>query len=415
MRQAGRQSGLYSVLAALGLVPFLGLPAAARPLPTETEAAPTTLLSRPLDRVPLAQLPHPAVAKVIAPERNAESHGSGTLVDVRDDCGLVITNWHVVRDATGTITVRFPNGFTSPARVRKVDKDWDLAALVIWRPPIEPVPIARQVPRRGDLLTIAGYGPGPYRAATGRCIQYVAPGMNFPPEMVELSAEARQGDSGGPIFNDRGELAGVLFGAARGTTTGSYCGRVRVFLSNIVPNPGSAPAGAPPTPNGNAANLAQAPLPPSPTPNPTAERTLAGLPPPPTTNGVAAPPASAIPDPASHPAGALPQLPPAPDTAANAATFASAPQLPLDNQPPPAASRGDPSQGWTATPFPQRVGEPTALPAAAAPTLEQLLSLDGNPWEKAKTVLALIGLLSVLWQVGRLLQAGQDRTAADRG
>ncbi len=100
---------------------------------------------------------------------------------------------------------------------------------------------------------------------------------------------------------------------------------------------------------------------------------------------------------------------------ANAAAFASAPQLPLDNQPPPAASRDDPSQGWTATPFPQRVGTEAALPTHSTPTLEQLLALDGNPWEKAKTVLALIGLLSVLWQVGRLLQAGQDRTAAHRG
>ena len=33
--------------------------------------------------------------------------------------------------------------------------------------------------------------------------------------MLELSAAARDGDSGGPIFNSHGELAGVLFGASR--------------------------------------------------------------------------------------------------------------------------------------------------------------------------------------------------------
>ena len=43
--------------------------------------------------------------------------------------------------------------------------------------------------------------------------------------MVELAAPARNGDSGGPILNSRGELAGVLFGSAFGRTTGSYCGR----------------------------------------------------------------------------------------------------------------------------------------------------------------------------------------------
>lgn len=200
-----------------------------------------TLLGRPLDRLPLNPLPHPAVVRVVAQERNAESHGSGTLIDVREDCGLVVTNWHVVRDAVGKIEVRFPGGFVSPARVRKADKVWDLAALVIWRPPVEPVRISRQPPRRGEPLTIAGYGPGPYRAVAGRCTQYVSPGVNYPPEMVELSAEARQGDSGGPIFNDQGELAGVLFGAARGTTTGSYGGRVREFLASIVTDPGVTP------------------------------------------------------------------------------------------------------------------------------------------------------------------------------
>jgi hypothetical protein len=62
----------------------------------------------------------------------------------------------------------------------------------------------------------------------------VAPGKNQPFEMVELSTEARQGDSGGPIFNARGELAGVLLGAKRGHTVGSFCGRVGHFLNDVA-------------------------------------------------------------------------------------------------------------------------------------------------------------------------------------
>jgi S1-C subfamily serine protease len=85
-------------------------------------------------------------------------------------------------------------------------------------------------------LTIAGYGSGDYRAAAGRCTQYVAPDSNQPFEMVELDTAARQGDSGGPIFNSRGELAGVLFGTGHGTTSGSYCGRVRGFLESVLPS-----------------------------------------------------------------------------------------------------------------------------------------------------------------------------------
>jgi hypothetical protein len=55
--------------------------------------------------------------------------------------------------------------------------------------------------------------------------------------MVEVSASARQGDSGGPIFNARGELAGVLFGSGGGTTSGSYAGRVGQFLATAWPPP----------------------------------------------------------------------------------------------------------------------------------------------------------------------------------
>jgi S1-C subfamily serine protease len=182
--------------------------------------------------------PHPAVARIIVPEVGAIAYGSGTLVDVRDQFGLVVTNWHVVRDSKGVVEVTFPGGFRSHARPLKVDSNWDLAALVIWRPPIEPVKLATMPPRPGDLLTIHGYGRGQYRIATGRCTAYYSPKMNFPQEMVELDVEARQGDSGGPILNQRGELAGVLFGAGQGTTLGSFAPRVSNFLATLAPDIG---------------------------------------------------------------------------------------------------------------------------------------------------------------------------------
>lgn len=206
-----------------------------RSLPTSKPTAPWAGVRVRSDR------PHPAVARIVVPEQGAISYGSGTLIDVRDNFGLVITNWHVVRDASDTIEVVFPDGFTSKARALKVDADWDLAALVVWRPKhIEPVSIAAEAPRPGDRLTICGYGPGNYRCATGRCTQYYAPRLDFPRHMVELDVEARQGDSGGPIFNDRGELAGVLFGAGQGTTLGSFGGRVGAFLATLAPDIGQA-------------------------------------------------------------------------------------------------------------------------------------------------------------------------------
>ena len=112
------------------------------------------------------------MARIIVPEKGAVSYGSGSLVDIRGQFGLVVTNWHVVRDAAGQISVEFPGGFKSPAQVVKTDHDWDLAALSIYRPPVAPVTISAAPPQLGEWLTIAGYGDGTYRAASGSLGNY---------------------------------------------------------------------------------------------------------------------------------------------------------------------------------------------------------------------------------------------------
>jgi hypothetical protein len=103
------------------------------------------------------------------------------------------------------------------------------------------MPLAAALPKPGEALAIAGYGPGIYREAAGQCTQYLAPGRNAPCEMVELSAAARQGDSGGPIVNTEGKLAGVLFGSGHGTTTGACSRRVWHFLAPLAPDLGGKP------------------------------------------------------------------------------------------------------------------------------------------------------------------------------
>ena len=183
-----------------------------------------------------AQTPHPAVVRVIAMDRDGISLGTGCLVAIDANHGMVVTNWHVVRDAVGTISVVFPDGFASQATILRTDKDWDLAALGIEHPRVAPMVVSTTAPQPGDILTIAGYGSSSYRAISGKCTEYLSPGNGFPAEIVELDVSARHGDSGGPIWNSRGEMAGVLFGAAGsemfgGYTMGSYCGRVRRFLA----------------------------------------------------------------------------------------------------------------------------------------------------------------------------------------
>lgn len=184
--------------------------------------------ARKTDRASTAK-PHPAIVQVLARDEEGLARGSGSLVYVDHEYGYVLTNWHVVRSGI-EIDVRFPDGFNSTGTTVKMDADWDLALVRIWKPKVDPLLVAGVVPIPGDLLTIAGYGQGTFRAAQGKCIHYAAPDALRPFEMVEVSVEARQGDSGGPILNTRGELAGVLFGAGDGATTGSHIGRVKRFL-----------------------------------------------------------------------------------------------------------------------------------------------------------------------------------------
>jgi len=179
------------------------------------------------------QTPHPAVARIVAPESSGASMGSGVLVDVNGTQGLVLTNWHVVRDSRSAVLVQFPDGFQSAGTVIRQDEAWDLAAIVIWKPSATPVSVASAPPQPGESLTIGGFGRGVYREQTGRCTEYLSPGAGYPKEFVELEATARQGDSGGPIFNERRELAGVLFGQNEGRTIGSCSTRVRAFLGSV--------------------------------------------------------------------------------------------------------------------------------------------------------------------------------------
>ncbi|MGI9177965.1 MAG: trypsin-like peptidase domain-containing protein [Pirellulales bacterium] len=177
--------------------------------------------------------PHPAVARIVAPDSSGASMGSGVLVDVNRSQGLVLTNWHVVRDSRSAVLVQFPDGFQSAGTVVRWDEAWDLAAIVVWKPTATPIALAQMPPQIGERLTIAGFGRGVYREEAGECTEYLSPGTGYAKEFVELKATARQGDSGGPIFNEKRELAGVLFGQNEGRTIGSCSTRVRAFLTSV--------------------------------------------------------------------------------------------------------------------------------------------------------------------------------------
>lgn len=160
--------------------------------------------------------------------------GSGVLVRKQNGRGIVLTNWHVVRDGRTNVRVIWPDGTESPATVIADDRHWDLASLDVPAPAAEPVPLASAHPAIGERLTIAGYGSHPYtyREASGDVRQFWRPIRHAPLHIVEVGTTPRQGDSGGPIINSRGEVSAILHGGKDGFTMGSDVRAIRSFLGD---------------------------------------------------------------------------------------------------------------------------------------------------------------------------------------
>ena len=196
-------------------------------------AAQTYQQSQPPDQSIL-----PYVVRMIAFDSSGQSFGTGSYVGTYGEYGVILTNWHVVCESKGLVHVHFPSGFSSFGALIKSDIKGDLALIAISRPPqsIPSLTVSQTPSKPGDPLWIVGFGSGSYRIAKGQCVRYLA--RDNPTDgndplyyIMEVSVSARKGDSGGPILNQKGELAGVLFGSDMiRNTAGSYCERVNRFL-----------------------------------------------------------------------------------------------------------------------------------------------------------------------------------------
>jgi S1-C subfamily serine protease len=209
-----------------------------------------TMLRRP-SRGPAPMAPHPAwryersvghraaVVRIFCEvDARQRSIGSGTLVQWSGRT-VVLTAGHVVRDAK-QIVVELCTGQTHRARVVKLDKVWDCAVLALVGTPqdVEPARVelgSDAVQREGDRLESCGYGPdGRLACNSGLFLGYrrSTEAPRGPDDWLVVSGHARGGDSGGPIFNGRGRLVGVLWGTDGREVVGVQAGRIHALLDD---------------------------------------------------------------------------------------------------------------------------------------------------------------------------------------
>lgn len=126
---------------------------------------------------------------------------------------IVVTNHHVVRACPELRVLR--DGHSHLAQVIASDPASDLAAVVVDGASLPPLPLADASQELGDPVAVLGFpltgvlGDG-LRVTTG--IVSGLSGMAGDTAKVQISAPVNAGNSGGPVLDDSGAVAGVVIG-----------------------------------------------------------------------------------------------------------------------------------------------------------------------------------------------------------
>ncbi len=141
--------------------------------------------------------------------RKVRSLGSGFIIDPK---GVIVTNNHVI-DEADEITVIFNDGRELPATLIGRDKKTDLAVLQV--KPDKDLPFVRfgdsDAIRVGDWVLAIGNPLGFGGTVTAGIVSARNRDIDAGPydDFIQTDAAINRGNSGGPLFNMKGEVIGV--------------------------------------------------------------------------------------------------------------------------------------------------------------------------------------------------------------
>lgn len=129
--------------------------------------------------------------------------------------GLVISNAHVVsgREERRNLAVVLQDGTRYPAQVIAIDKERDLAALAIDGQELPTIAIGNSSAlHAGQWLMASGHPWGVLDAITAGVVIGLGeklPEVGDTKSWIALDMKMRPGHSGGPLFNEVGEIVGI--------------------------------------------------------------------------------------------------------------------------------------------------------------------------------------------------------------
>jgi len=167
------------------------------------------------------------------PPRVQSSLGSGVIVD---ESGLVVTNYHVIRDAD-EVKVAMSDGREFESKILLRDESLDLAVLKIESP--EPFPVVAignsDALEVGDLVLAIGNPFGVGQTTTSGIVSALARthvGISDFGFFIQTDAAINPGNSGGALINMSGEVVGI--NTAIYSQSGGSIGIGFAIPSNIV-------------------------------------------------------------------------------------------------------------------------------------------------------------------------------------
>jgi len=160
-------------------------------------------------------------------DRAPAESGTGTGVIVNAD-GTILTAAHVI-DGAETIEVTYADGTKSAATVASADVKQDVATLTPARLPETVVPavlgggldVGDDVVAIGNPLGLTGSTTSGVVSGLDRVARSESGQISG---LVQFDAAVNPGSSGGPLVNDRGQVAGVVVALANPTDAGTFIG-----------------------------------------------------------------------------------------------------------------------------------------------------------------------------------------------